>query len=141
MSYIPSCTFIVLTWSHISKAIYPAALLMVLARRGVFDNSFENDQIGGFNKEIDKPIHGDEVVFSSPLIEMFAVAIKGPLLSSDSQLQTSTLDLVFHIFSSGATCLKKIQALVENNIADYVFEALRLSGIKFLDICSVFSKK
>ncbi|CAL9158609.1 unnamed protein product [Musa hybrid cultivar] len=104
------------------------ALLMVLARRGVFNNSFENDQIGGFNKEIDKPIHGDEVVFSSPLTEMFADAIKGPLLSSDSQLQTSTLDLVFHIFSSGATCLKKIQALVENNIADYVFEALRLSG-------------
>lgn len=59
---------------------------------------------------------------------LFAEAIKGPLLSSDSQVQISTLDLIFHFLSSEGAPGKQIQVLVEENIADYVFEILRLSG-------------
>lgn len=59
---------------------------------------------------------------------LFAEAIKGPLLSSDNEVQISSLDLIFHILSSEGTPGKLIQVLVEQNIADYVFEILRLSG-------------
>lgn len=64
----------------------------------------------------------------SSLSTLFAEAIKGPLLSSDSQVQISTLDLLFHYLSSVGTSGEHIQVLVEENIADYVFEILRLSG-------------
>ncbi|WOL17779.1 protein PRD1 [Canna indica] len=106
------------------------ALLMVLAQKGIFEILFENDQISGLNREMDELMKGDGLVLSSPLINLFAEAIKGPLLSSDVQLQTNTLDLVFHVLSSGDSCLKQIEALIEKSIADYVFEVLRMSGNK-----------
>ncbi|KAJ0092346.1 hypothetical protein Patl1_26149 [Pistacia atlantica] len=55
---------------------------------------------------------------------LFPEAIKGPLLSSDSQVQINTLDLIFHFLSLEGALGKQIQVLVEENIADYVFEIL-----------------
>ncbi|KAJ0074535.1 hypothetical protein Patl1_37618 [Pistacia atlantica] len=55
---------------------------------------------------------------------LFAEAIKGPLLSSDSQVQINTLDLIFHFLSSEGALGQLIQDLVEENIADYVFAIL-----------------
>jgi hypothetical protein len=66
------------------------------------------------------------------LVNLFAEAIKGPLLSSDSQVQIGTLDLLFHYLSSAGTSGNQIQVLVEENIADYIFEILRLSGENFM---------
>jgi hypothetical protein len=66
------------------------------------------------------------------LVNLFAEAIKGPLLSSDSQVQIGTLDLLFHYLSSVGTSGNQIQVLVEENIADYLFEILRLSGENFM---------
>lgn len=63
-----------------------------------------------------------------PLNTLFAEAIKGPLLSTDSQVQICTVDLLFHYMSCEDTSSKEIQVLVEENVADYVFEILRLSG-------------
>lgn len=62
------------------------------------------------------------------LVNLFAEAIKGPLLSSDSQVQIGTIDLLFHYLSSVKTSDYQIRVLVEENIADYLFEILRLSG-------------
>lgn len=104
---------------------------MVLAQKGVFAKSFENGQ-QCLNREIDKTVQRDELVLSPSVVDMFADAIKGPLLSSDIQLQTSSLQLILHILSSGVSCLSQIQALIETNIADYVFEVLRLSGINII---------
>jgi hypothetical protein len=73
-----------------------------------------------------------------PLHTIFAEAIKGPLLSSDSQVQLSTLDLLFHYLSCERASGKHIQVLVEENIADYVFEILRLSGEQ---TCFAYFKK
>ncbi|KAJ0074806.1 hypothetical protein Patl1_35014 [Pistacia atlantica] len=55
---------------------------------------------------------------------LFAEAIKGPLLSYDSQVQFNTLDLIFHFLSLEGALGNLIQVLVEENIADYVFEIL-----------------
>ncbi|KAI7753867.1 hypothetical protein M8C21_025623, partial [Ambrosia artemisiifolia] len=101
------------------------ALLSVLARRGFFENAFEdNDEADNF---MDTTEHEVE---KTPLNLLFAEAIKAPLLSSDSEVQTATLDLIVLYLSCGCVSEKEVQVLVEENIADYVFEILRLSGCK-----------
>ncbi|XP_028759746.1 protein PRD1 [Neltuma alba] len=106
------------------------ALLTVLARRHLFteacayDTSSMNFSAGGNSLETE---NGSK---RSSLCALFAEAIKGPLLSSNSQVQINTLDLLFHYLSSVATSGEHIQVLVEENIADYVFEILRLSEYK-----------
>jgi len=73
------------------------------------------------------------------LVNLFAEAIKGPLLSSVSQVQIGALDFLFHYLSSVGTSGNQIQVLVEDNIADYLFEILRLSGKNFMQ--SLVKKK
>lgn len=70
----------------------------------------------------------EKTIDGHPLITLFAEAVKGPLLSSDSQVQVATLDLIFFVLSRKDGTVEEIQVLVEENIADYVFEILRLSG-------------
>ena len=105
------------------------ALLTVLAQRGYFENAFANDisirdccEADNFMEVTE---HEKDVL---PLNILFAEAIKGPLLSSDSQLQLGTLELIFHCLSWESGSSKQTQVLVEENIVDYVFEILRLSG-------------
>lgn len=104
----------------------------MLARRHLLREAFEYDTsymtyTGGVNsKEIEDRTEG------SSLVNLFAEAIKGPLLSSDSQVQIGTLDFLFHYLSSEGTSGSQIRVLVEENIADYVFEILRLSGEDFV---------
>lgn len=59
---------------------------------------------------------------------LFAEAVKAPLLSSDSDVEVKTLDLIFLYLSWEGSSCTKIRGFVEENIADYVFEILRLSG-------------
>ncbi|KAM0038245.1 hypothetical protein Hdeb2414_s0013g00412581 [Helianthus debilis subsp. tardiflorus] len=99
------------------------ALLSVLARRGFLENAFED------NNEADNFMETTEhEVEKTPLNLLFAEAVKAPLLSSDSEVQTATLDLIVLYLSCGGVSEKEVQVLVEENIADYVFEILRLSG-------------
>ncbi|KAK9062504.1 hypothetical protein SSX86_019691 [Deinandra increscens subsp. villosa] len=101
------------------------ALLSVLARRGFFENAFENDdEADNFMETTEHELE------KTPLNLLFAEAIKSPLLSSDSEVQTATLDLIVLYLSCGGVSEKEVQVLVEENIADYVFEILRLSGCK-----------
>lgn len=81
---------------------------------------------GGLSSETESGNKG------SSLCALFAEAIKGPLLSSNSQVQINTLDLLLHYLYSVGTSGEHIQVLVEENIADYVFEILRLSGKNIL---------
>lgn len=74
----------------------------------------------------------EDVPEGASLVNLFAEAIKGPLLSSVSQVQIGALDLLFHYLSSVGTSGNQIQVLVEENIADYLFEILRLSGENFM---------
>jgi hypothetical protein len=60
---------------------------------------------------------------------LFAEAIKGSLLSTNLEVQTGALDLIFHFLSSDANICALLQTLIDENVADYVFEVLRLSGI------------
>ncbi|KAD7478104.1 hypothetical protein E3N88_01240 [Mikania micrantha] len=101
------------------------ALLSVLARRGFFENAFENDDEADNFMEIT-----ENELEKTPLNFLFAEAIKSPLLSSDFEVQTATLDLIVLYLSCGGVSEKEVQILVEENIADYVFEILRLSGCK-----------
>lgn len=70
----------------------------------------------------------------SSMSRLFAEAIKSPLLSPDIQVQTSTLDLIVNCLTCGDCSLKQIQVLVEENLADYIFEILRLSGNYLLTV-------
>ncbi|KAL5997209.1 hypothetical protein ACLOJK_008139 [Asimina triloba] len=106
----------------VNDGVYSTALLTVLAQRGCFQ--FENSSANAENF-----IQSTQLAGGASLIGSFAEAIKGPLLSSDMQVQIGALDLIFHTSSSDITC-KHIQRLIEENVADYVFEVLRLSGNK-----------
>ncbi|XP_051133511.1 protein PUTATIVE RECOMBINATION INITIATION DEFECT 1 isoform X2 [Andrographis paniculata] len=99
------------------------AFLTVLARRGFFASMDSLDT----NDFMQLTVHEKD----GPLVEvLFAEAVKGPLLSSDSQVQIATMDLISIYLSSTDVSGKQCQALLEENIADYIFEILRLSGNK-----------
>ncbi|XP_022722512.1 protein PRD1 isoform X2 [Durio zibethinus] len=102
------------------------AFLTLLVQIGLFGNGHGNEISSTSSDEADNFMQTTE----TPLSVLFAEAIKGPLLSSDSQVQISTLDLIFHYLSCGDASSKQIQILVEENIVDYVFEILRLSECK-----------
>lgn len=83
----------------------------------------------------------DDGYEESPLNILFSEAIKGPLLSTDSQVQISAVNLLYHYISGGGTSSEDIQVLVEENIADYVFEILRLSGkLCFLCVAKIYNE-
>lgn len=103
----------------------------MLARRHLLREEsaydFDNMSLSG---EVN-PKENEDGSKGSCLVNLFAEAIKGPLLSSDSQVQIGSLDLLFHYLSSVGTSDNQIRVLVEENIADYIFEILRLSGENF----------
>ncbi|XP_042755093.1 protein PUTATIVE RECOMBINATION INITIATION DEFECT 1 isoform X2 [Lactuca sativa] len=105
------------------------ALLSVLTRKGFFENAFENEETEypEADNSMETTDHEQE---KTPLNLLFAEAIKAPLLSSDCEVQTATLDLIVLYLSYGGVSRKDVQVLVEENIADYVFEILRLLGCK-----------
>lgn len=92
-------------------------------------NLFANGHNCGKFGEARSLMQTDEAESETPLVNLFADAVKGPLLSSEAQVQIRALDLIFHSLSSDTDCGEQIQIFVEENIADYVFEILRLSGI------------
>lgn len=105
------------------------ALLSVLAQRGFFETAYGTDISSGDPYEDDNFMETNQLSDRSTMIHLFAEAIKAPLLSSDSQVQAATLNLTFLYLSREDGSGKEVQVLVEDNIADYVFEILRLSGI------------
>lgn len=111
------------------------ALLTMLAQGGYFefDSSFADNQSNNSSRDEVNCMPTTELMDGTSLVTLFADAIKGSLLSSDSQVQISALDLIFHSLSVEATSPKHIQILVEESLADYVFEVLRMSG-KFVTI-------
>ncbi|KAL5849112.1 hypothetical protein ACOSQ3_007178 [Xanthoceras sorbifolium] len=121
------------------------ALLIILAQKGAFIDAYANEVRSMSFDEVDNSMQTEDGTDQPSLNVLFAEAIKGPLLSSDSQVQISTLDLIFHYLSCEGTPSKQIQALVEENIADYVFEMLRLSECKdqavnsCLQVLNIFS--
>lgn len=105
------------------------ALLKMFAQRGEFLDASANHisrtrlcEDEGFMQPIEETMH------EHSLNTLFAEAIKGPLLSSETQVQIGSLDLIFHYLSWEGVPIKQTEVLVEENIADYVFEILRLSG-------------
>lgn len=101
----------------------------MLVQRGYFQNARSNYVGSTDSFEADNFMQITERgIDGLPLEVLFAEAVKGPLLSSDSQLQIATLDLVFRYLSSEDVSGKECQVFLEENIADYIFEILRLSG-------------
>ncbi|KAL0920940.1 hypothetical protein M5K25_007959 [Dendrobium thyrsiflorum] len=119
---------ILLKTQHDEVRINCLALLLVLVGKGLFQNLFVNDIPGIDIKET--KANGDGLMQQCPLITLFSDAIKGSLLSSDERIQISTLDLIFHMISPENCSINQLRVLVEENIPDYIFEILRLSGNK-----------
>ncbi|KAL2463395.1 putative recombination initiation defect 1 [Forsythia ovata] len=107
------------------------AFLTVLARRGFFQTACANPMgcTDSFEADDFMPTT-DSMMDGSPLEVLFAEAVKGPLLSSDTQVQIATLDLILVYLSCDGGSGKEVQVLVEENLADYIFEILRLTGCK-----------
>ncbi|XP_052208271.1 protein PUTATIVE RECOMBINATION INITIATION DEFECT 1 [Diospyros lotus] len=107
------------------------ALLTVLVQRGFFQIACAIDLSYKNSCEADNFMQtAEHVVDGPPLNMLFAEAVKAPLLSSDTEVQVSTLDLIFLYLSQGGGSGNEIREFVEENIADYVFEILRLSGYR-----------
>ncbi|KAF0893567.1 hypothetical protein E2562_027295 [Oryza meyeriana var. granulata] len=98
------------------------ALLLTLAKKGAFDILLFSDQ-----SLINSAEAEDYVPLNASLVILFADAVKGSLLSTNIEVQTGTLELIFHFLSSDANIFV-LQTLIDENVADYVFEVLRLSG-------------
>ncbi|KAI5078441.1 hypothetical protein GOP47_0006112 [Adiantum capillus-veneris] len=56
----------------------------------------------------------------------FAEALKGSLISSDSQVQVAALQLLFYMCSPDKAFISDLQILIEEGIMDYLFEILRV---------------
>ncbi|KAK4480098.1 hypothetical protein RD792_013155 [Penstemon davidsonii] len=107
------------------------AFLTVLAQRGFFQSACTHHVGIKDSFEADNFMQISEHVIDVAHLEvLFAEAVKGSLLSSDSQVQIATLDLITLYLSSEDVSGKAIHVFIEENIADYVYEILRLSGCK-----------
>nr|GME03956.1 protein PRD1 [Ipomoea batatas] len=104
------------------------AFLTVLAQKGLFQITSINDVRRSASSDIKTLMQtAEDTMDNPPLVLLFAEAVKGPLLSPDSQVQVATLDLLFLFLSWEDVSGKEIEVFVEQNIADYAFEILRLS--------------
>ncbi|RAL47614.1 hypothetical protein DM860_011352 [Cuscuta australis] len=104
------------------------ALLTVLAQKGLFQIIAISDGRRNISSDVQDMMQTSQDTMVGPsLVQLFAEAIKGPLLSSDSQVQVATLDLLLLFLSWEEVSSKEIEVFVEQNIADYTFEILRLS--------------
>ncbi|KAK3145048.1 hypothetical protein QOZ80_4AG0322060 [Eleusine coracana subsp. coracana] len=103
------------------------ALLLTLAKKRPFDILLLNDQCLINCIEAEESLQTDYMSLNASLV-LFAEAIKGSLLSTNLEVQTGALDLIFHLLSSDANICALLQTLIDENVADYVFEVLRLSG-------------
>ncbi|KVI04527.1 Armadillo-type fold [Cynara cardunculus var. scolymus] len=128
-------------YGHSLRILYLSLEILLKSHRddvrlncvGFFENAFENDVTFSLKEypEADNFMETTEhELQKTPLNLLFAEAIKAPLLSSDCEVQTATLDLIALYLSCGGVSEKEVQVLVEENIADYVFEILRLLGCK-----------
>ncbi|XP_031403088.1 protein PRD1 isoform X2 [Punica granatum] len=105
------------------------AFLTVLTQRGFFQASHANG-MRTLASNADTSLQIPNSTDGCHLYTLFTEAIKGPLLSSDEQVQIGILDLIFYYLSCEENPEKKIQLLVESSIGDYVFEVLRLAGFR-----------
>ncbi|KAH7447738.1 hypothetical protein KP509_01G119100 [Ceratopteris richardii] len=96
------------------------ALLKVLAQKSVLSIGFQPKKIGAE----DFMEHG-----ACDFARDFAEALKGSLISSDSQVQIAALELLVYMCPSGNVHTTEIEVLIEAGIMDYLFELLRLSDM------------
>ncbi|CAN6242135.1 unnamed protein product [Urochloa humidicola] len=102
------------------------ALLLTLAKKGPFDIMLLSNQ-SSVNCTEAEHMQTDYMSLNASLV-LFAEAVKGSLLSTNLEVQTGTLDLIFHFLISDANICALLQILIDENVADYIFEVLRLSG-------------
>lgn len=105
-----------------------AALLLTLAKKGPFDILLLSNQ-SSVNCIEAEHTQTDYMPLNASLV-LFAEAVKGSLLSTNLEVQTGTLDLIYHFLSSDASVCALRQTLIDENVADYIFEVLRLSGTR-----------
>ncbi|XP_010318924.1 protein PUTATIVE RECOMBINATION INITIATION DEFECT 1 [Solanum lycopersicum] len=106
------------------------AFLTVMMQRGFFQTTSIIGTRSRSCYDVDHLMETNEQISDGPLAILFAEAVKGPLLSSDNQVQIAALDLLYLYLSRKDVLENEIQVFVEENIADYAFEVLRLSGCK-----------
>lgn len=116
----------IITYKFVTVSYYSVAFLTVLAQRGFF----QSNHVGSTESfEADSLMQITEHIANGPSLEvLFAEAVKAPLLSSDCQVQIATMDLIFRYLLSEDVSEKRCQVLIQENVADYIFEILRLSG-------------
>lgn len=102
-------------------------MLLTLAKRRPFEILLLRDQSSINCIEAEESLQTDYMSLNASLV-LFAEAINGSLLSTNLEVQTGALDLIFHFLSSDANICALLQTLIDENVADYVFEVLRLSG-------------
>jgi len=110
-----------------------AALLLTLAKKGPFDLVLLSNQ-NSINFVEPEHMQNDYMSLNASLV-LFAEAVKGSLLSTNLEVQTGTLDLIFHFLSSDGDICALLQILIDENVADYIFEVLRLSGTSTVMNC------
>ncbi|CAN4088215.1 unnamed protein product [Withania somnifera] len=105
------------------------AFLTVIIQRGSYQTTSIIGTRSRSSYDVDHLTETNEQI-PDELAILFAEAVKGPLLSSDNQVQIAALDLLYLYLSGKDVLENQIQVFVEENIADYAFEVLRLSECK-----------
>lgn len=70
----------------------------------------------------------EEDCLSQPFVIHFAGAMNGALMSSDTQVQITSLQLICHMCPPGAAIIEELQILIEEGLTDHIFELLKVSG-------------
>ncbi|CAN4086134.1 unnamed protein product [Withania somnifera] len=98
------------------------AFLTVITQRGFFRTTSIVGTRSRSAYDVDHLMETNE-----PLAILFAEAVKGPLLSSDNQVQIAAADLLYLYLSGKDVLENEIQVFVEENIADYASVSFLLS--------------
>ncbi|KAL3698655.1 hypothetical protein R1sor_012731 [Riccia sorocarpa] len=102
------------------------ALLTILGERGLLTSGFVSAPPEDERMEF-SAIHGSQASQTSPRARSFIQALKGCFLSSDWQVQASSLGLMSMVYSGETRSHEQIQLLAEEGLVNYVLETLRIS--------------
>lgn len=103
-------------------------LLIALAQASVFNIGLSTTQ--GQYDTCDQDMAASPGQAGASFVELFAEAMKASLLSSDTQVQIRSLMLINQVCPTSLDIGEELHFLVTEGLTDYIFEVLRVSGIR-----------
>lgn len=105
-------------------------LLIALAQASVFNISLSATAFDGQRDSGDQDMTAPPSQTSASFVGQFAEAMKASLLSTDTQVQIRSLELIDQVCPTSLDISEELHSLVKEGLTDYIFEVLRVSGMQ-----------